>query len=453
MRRALDQALDQILTRPVASLPPPIRNNLRMGAYQILYLSRVPPHAAVNEAVALARKHGSSGMARLTNAVLRELSRRGAAGIRWPEDPVQRIAVQESYPDWLISMWIADHGLEDARLLARAQNQPPPFSLRANQLKISGADLAARLEEAGLSALPSPVVPEGVRLASPGNRTLSTGPDLAGDHPVGEAGPGMAETLDREGFPGEPGDDSGLGFEEAPARGAVSKLPGYAAGWWYVQGEGAMLAARAVSPGPGQLIADVGSAPGGKATHLAELMGDRGRVLAIEPNAARLALIADNARRLGLESVEPILGDGRRLLETLLASGRKGEDALVDAALVDAPCSGLGTLYRKADLRWRARADEIPHLARLQRELLDAAARAIRPGGALVYATCTISRLENAEVVREFLADHPDFAPGDLASRLPEAWRPEAREGMIQLLPHRHGTEGFFIARMERAGT
>ena len=421
MRRALDHALDEILTRPVATLAPPLRNNLRMGAYQILYLSRIPPHAAVNEAVSLARKHGSSGMARLTNAVLRELSRRGPAGIHWPADPVQRIAVQESYPDWLIAMWIADLGLEDTRLLARSLNQPPPFGLRTNRLKLSRAELVARLTEAGVRAVPSPVVPEGVRIEGSGSQSDS-------------------------------GADAEPHFEEGPTRGAITDLPGFADGWWYVQGEGAMLASRAVAPSSGQVIVDIGAAPGGKATHLAELMGDLGRVLAIEPNVARLALIADNARRLGLASIEPLLGDGRQPLQELMGAESRPLARRVDAVLVDAPCSGFGTLYRKADLRWRARAEEIPNLARLQVELLDAAARSLRPGGALVYATCTISRAENAQVVRKFLADHPDFAPGNLASVLPEAWRPESRDGMIQLLPHRHGTEGFFIARMERAG-
>lgn len=387
-RRTLDHALDQLLQKPIANLSPPIRNNLTMGAYQILYLSRIPARAAVDEAVKLARKHGQEGMARLTNAVLRKLASSGLEGVRWPEDPAERLAVEESYPDWLIARWVADHGLAGAAELARAQNQPPPLCLRANRLKIGRDELVAKLGEAGIEAQPSPVAPEGVRIPS----------------------------------------------------GAIASLPGFEAGWWYVQGEGAMLAARAVDPRPGQIVADIGAAPGGKATHLAELMGDQGKILALDPHPGRLALVEANSRRLGLTSIVPVLQDARQPLGTP-----------VDRALVDAPCSGLGTLYRKADLRWRARPEEVAELARLQREILEAVAPAIAPGGALVYATCTIGRQENEDVVRGFLSGHPEFELADLSSALPGSWAEQARAGMIQLLPHRHGTEGFFIARLARS--
>ncbi|MBU6427783.1 MAG: 16S rRNA (cytosine(967)-C(5))-methyltransferase RsmB [Cyanobacteria bacterium REEB65] len=389
MRRALDFQLDRILDRPLSTLKPAIRNNLRLGAYQILYLTRIPAHAAVHESVALARKRGHEGVAKLTNAVLRELVRRHSAGsVEWPQDPLAKLAVRRSYPDWLIERWIAAYGLEEADRLAAAQDQPPPFAIRTNLLRLNRDDLLRRLQAADVAAEPSSIAPEGIRLADPG---------------------------------------------------ALPALPGFEQGWWCVQGEAAMLVAAALDPRPGEVVADVGAAPGGKATHLAERMKNTGSVLAIESHPGRLALVEQNARRLGITTVVPLERDARQILEVAL-----------DAALVDAPCSGLGTLYRKADLRWRASPEQIPELIRLQLQILSAVAASIKPGGRMVYSTCTIGSEENEDVARAFLARHPEFLPGDLSSALPQTLRPEAGRGWVQMLPQRHGTEGFFIARFDR---
>jgi 16S rRNA (cytosine967-C5)-methyltransferase len=200
-----------------------------------------------------------------------------------------------------------------------------------------------------------------------------------------------------------------------------------------------MLAAPALDPQPGEIVADVGAAPGGKTTHLAERMRDEGTVLAIEPHAGRLALIAENSRRLGLTSIRPVA-----------SSGFDAVGQPVERALVDAPCSGLGTLYRKADLRWRATPQDADALVDLQSKLLAAVAEAVRPGGAIVYATCTTRAAENQGVASRFLAAHPEFQAGDLRHALPPGWHADAAGGMIQLLPHCHGTEGFFLARFNR---
>ena len=389
MRRTLDSALDQISKHPMAGMKPALRNVLRLGAYQILFLDRIPERAAIHEAVAMARRVGHEGVAKLTNAILRKLAFNGWEGLTWPDDPAQRIAVRWSYPDWLIERWIAAYGVEDAEALARAEDKALQLTLRTNLCRTTREALLARLEDEGWGADTSPVTPEGVRL-----------------------------------------------LEQA----AVASLPGYEEGWWYVQGEGAMLAAAALDPRPGETIADVGAAPGGKSTHIAERMRDEGTVLAIEPHEGRLALVIQNAERLGLTCIRPV---PRRAEE--------GVGTLVDRALVDAPCSGLGTLYRKADARWHVTPQEIRDLAALQGSILDAVAPSVKPGGVLVYSTCTIGREENEDVVAAFLGRHPEFRPGDLRFALPAEWRGEADDGMIQLLPHRHGTEGFFIARLDRA--
>lgn len=385
-RRSLDHVLAAFLSKPLDSLTTPIRNNLRMGAYQLLYTS-IAPHAALDEAVKLAFRFGHPGVAKLTNAVLRRVQREGHS-VPLPSDPVQAIAVRESLPDWMVARWIEAYGLETAAELAKASHQPLPVTLRANTLKTTRDALLAAFAQAGATAEPSPVVPEGIRF---------------------------------------------------PAGVALGELPGYNEGCWYVQGEAAMLTSRIVDPRPGETVADIGAAPGGKTTHMAALMQDQGRILAIDPHEGRLALVAENAERLGEHIVTLRAQEGTVPLE-----------CPVDRALVDAPCSGLGVLYRKSDLRWRLQPAEADALPAEQEAILAATAQAVKPGGVLVYATCTVLPAENERVVERFLASHPDFSPGDLTPYLPAEWQADAREGMIQLMPHRHGVEGFFIARLER---
>lgn len=385
-RRSLDHVLEAFLSKPLATLTTPIRNNLRMGAYQLLYTG-IAPHAALDEAVKLAFRFGHPGVAKLTNAVLRRVQREGKE-VPLPSDPLQALAVRESLPDWIVARWVAAYGMETAEALAQASHLPLPVTLRANTLRTSRAELLVAFSAAGVQAEPSPVAPEGIRF---------------------------------------------------PAGVALGELPGYNEGSWYVQGEAAMLTSRIVDPRPGETVADVGAAPGGKTTHMAALMQDQGRILAIDPHPGRLALVAENAERLGVHIVTLCEQEGTVPLELP-----------VERALVDAPCSGLGVLYRKSDLRWRLTPEEADALPQEQEAILAVAARAVQPGGVLVYATCTILPAENEGVVERFLAAHPGFAPGDLAPYLPEAWQADARAGTIQLMPHRHGVEGFFIARLER---
>lgn len=385
-RRTLDHVLGAFLTKPLSSLTTPIRNNLRMGAYQLLYTG-IAPHGALDEAVKLAFRYGHPGVAKLTNAILRRVQREGA-NVPLPADPLEALAVRESLPDWMVSRWVAAYGLETATELAKASHLPLPLTLRANTLRTTRDQLLAAFAEAEITAEPSPVVPEGIRF---------------------------------------------------PAGVALGELPGYNEGLWYVQGEAAMLTSRIVDPRPGETVADVGAAPGGKTTHMAALMQDQGRILAIDPHAGRLALVAENAERLGEHIVTLCEQEGTVPL-----------GSPVDRALVDAPCSGLGVLYRRSDLRWRLTPAEADALPTEQAAILAVASEAVKPGGVLVYATCTILPEENERVVEHFLASHPDFTPGELAPYLPESWQADATAGMIQLMPHRHGVEGFFIARLER---
>lgn len=389
MRRTLDVVLSRFLSRPFPELKPPLRAVLRLGAYQLLFARKIPQRAAVHQSVTLARRFGHEGVARLTNAVLRRVSGVQLDDISWGDDPIGRLCDRYSYPDWIVTHWVEQFGLAEAEALAKKQNTGCPLFLRTNLLRTSRNELIDRLKEANIPAAASTIAPEGICVQ------------------VG-----------------------------AP----VTSLPGYHEGWWYVQGEGAMLAAPALDPQPGETIADICAAPGGKTTHLAERMHDQGRLLAVEPHPGRIALIRENARRLGLTCITILEGESEAILP-----------GTVDRVLVDAPCTGLGTLYRKPDLRWRLTPAETAALPALQEGLLESASSALRPGGALLYATCTTVRAENEAVVNQFLSRHPEFESGDIRHVIPKQWHDEVSNGMLQLLPHRHGTEGFFLARMNKS--
>lgn len=399
-RNTLDYLVERFSRRPVAELTPWIRNLLRLGAYQIFYMERIPPPAAVDEAVRLARRYGHAGTAALANAVLRRLAAaRAQAEIAFPspeDDPVAHLSLVHSHPEWIARRWLARYGFEDARRLMEYNNAVPHLMVRANTLKTTTEALAARLAGEGVGAAPGRYLPEALRLA------------------------GTA---------------------------ALESLPSFQEGLFQVQDESSMLAARVVDPHPGELVIDAAAAPGGKTAHLAERMGGRGRVIANDVNAGRLRLLEDNCRRLGIAIVEPVAGDGRDLPAHW--EGR------ADRVLLDAPCSGLGVLNRRPDARWRkTEAQVVTELPALQGELLAAAARCVRPGGVLVYSTCTTEPEENGAVCDRFLAEHPSFTPDDLTPFLPAplAAEPGPEGGRLQLLPFRHGVDGFFIARFRRLG-
>lgn len=393
-RILLDHQLSALCSRPLAELDPVALELLRLGAYQLRFM-RVPAHAAVDTTVELAKLESHRGVANLVNGVLRRLSREvppPGEGVLHGVDPVAHLAVANALPAWIVRLWWEERGEAEAEALCQAANRPLPITLRVNLTRTTREALLAAFGEAGVEAAPG-ILPEGIRLPS-----------------------------------GTP----------------LSRLPGFAQGLWYVQGEAAMAAARVLDPRPGETILDVGAAPGGKSTHLAELMGSRGSVIAIDRQERRLALVDDNARRLGLGIVRTVPMD--------FAEGWNGPPA--DRILLDAPCSGLGVLARKSDLRHHQAPSEVPKLIAQQAALLDAAVAALAPGGVLLYATCTIHRAENEDQMAPFLARHPEVVPSSLASHLPEIWRGDLAgpEGAwIQLLPDRHGVEGFFLARFRKA--
>lgn len=398
-RAALDWAIAQVASRPLEKMDPWVRNILREAVYQILYMDRIPHAAAVDQAVELARQYGHEGVAKFVNGVLRNLIRK-LPELPWPDeeaDPVRALAVRHSYPEWLVAQWLERFGRDEAVRLLEAGNQVPPLTVRVNRLKATREEAAAALAREGVRAEPTRHSPYGLIL-----RDLTSAASL--------------EQL------------------EAMKQGLIT-----------VQDESSMLAAAVVNPQPGWTVIDVAAAPGGKATHLAELMDNRGRVIALDVHPHKVDLIEENARRLGTTIVEPVCLDARRVGEAM--PGR------ADAVLCDLPCSGLGTLARRPDARWRKRPEDVEALVPVQRAILESAARALRPGGVLVYSTCTIQPAENEELVEAFLADHPEFRFDNIWDYLPGSIAREGQaEGYVQLLPHVHGTDGFFIARLVKTG-
>jgi 16S rRNA (cytosine967-C5)-methyltransferase len=388
-QRYLDWILAPHSRRRLETLDARVRVILRMTAYQIALLDRVPTFAAVNDAVTLAPR--TPGVKPFVNAVLRSFARRAPREREpaAPRDPVEALATRCSFPTWLAARWVARFGREEAEALMRASNERPPLTLRANALRTTRDALAERLAaEEGLAARPTRHAPEGLVV-----------------------GPG----------------------------GAPASWRAFGDGSFAVQDEASMLVGRLLAPEPGATVADVCAAPGTKTTHIAELMADRGRVLAFDREPERLERVREAAARLGITVV-----DARAGAVDALAPGFR--DAC-DAVLVDAPCSNLGVLRRNPEVKWRRQPSDLGPASRQQSEILAAAATMVKPGGRLVYATCSLEPEENEAVVSAFLRARPEFAidPPD------QFVLPLDPDGWLRCRPDRHGTDGFAAVRFRRS--
>ena len=386
---SVDYVLGCYLNRPLSKIPPMIRAVLRMGIYQLFWLDKIPPSAAVNTAVDLAKKYAHPGTVKFVNAVLRSASRAPEKAAFPEADRALHLSLAKEHPLWLVKHWLREFGEAETIRLLDFDNEPPYLSLRANTLKISREGLVKKLQSLGLKTEISPWAPEGVI--------------CGGDLPLS----------------------------------AITPLSD---GLCQAQDISSMLAAHVLGARPGETVIDACSAPGGKATHLAALMENRGKVIASDIYDHKLARVRENARRLGIGIIETKLVEAQQL-------GKK-YPAAADRLLLDVPCSGLGVLRRRADARWRKTADTSKELLPLQREIMLGAADALKPGGVMVYSTCTMEESENAAMVESFLQARPDFSLSPAGKFLPCAKRDET---MIRLYPQRDGIDGFFIARLEKS--
>ncbi len=392
-QRTLDALVEQLATKKTQ--PPELRLILHLGLYQLRYLNQIPASAAVDTTVDLAKQNGFDGLSGFVNGILRQYVRLSQVGdpLALPEDAIARIAVQQSYPDWIVQVWADQFGIETAAQICEQLNRPPHIDLRINPLKTTIAQVEAAMQAAGIEVQRVPPLPQALRLP--------------------------------------------------PSAGAVQQLPGFAEGWWTVQDSSAQLVGHLLDPQPGETVIDSCAAPGGKTTHIAELMQDQGVIWGCDRHQSRLRKLQQNAERLQLQSISIQVGDSRQMPQF-----SKPENQ-ADRALLDAPCSGLGTLHRHADARWRQTPDSVAELTQLQSELLNQSANWVKPGGVLVYATCTLHPLENEAIVQAFLQQQPQWQiePPIVTSPLAEF---AVAEGWLKLLPSQQEMDGFFMVKLRR---
>lgn len=388
----LDHILSQLLDKPLDKLDPLALIILRLGLYQLTRLDRIPESAAVNESVNLARLSlpRASG---LVNAVLRNYLRRRER-ITFPDtdtEPAAAIAARHSQPEWLARQWLEQLGPDEAEQLAEASSRQPPLTLRVNTLRTTRDEFLLKLAEQGVDATPCLFSPHGVH--------------------IGE-------------------------------RRQILSMPGFREGLFAVQDEASQIAGILLAPQGGERILDACAAPGGKAVHLAQLMDNKGELLAMDVSRVKLPLIQETAGRLGVTIINTRTAD-------LLKAGVMPA-ATFDRILLDAPCSGLGVIRRNPEAKWRLQPADIARLAATQKIMIANASRALKPGGTMLYSTCSTSRDENEAVVQDFLSHHPDFVLENLSGLFP-AWRELfTPEGMFRAWPHRHDMDGFFAARLRK---
>ena len=374
---------------------PYLRNLLRLTLYQLLFLDKIPDYAAANEGVELAKRYAGLGAANLVNGVARRVLRekQDLHISASQEDPAACLSISFSHPQWLVKKWLDYFGREETEALLKANNAESPLTLRANGRKGSRELLLETLRSKGFDATPTPWSPQGVQLRSAA---------------------------------------------------AVDQLPGFQEGFFQIQGEASQLIGFLLDPKPGERVLDACAAPGGKATHLAELMDDSGELTATDISVKGLEKLKENVQRLGLTSIRPMFAD---VSEGLSGPGTGPYDRI----LIDAPCSALGTLRSHPEAKWQREEKDIQRLSQLQKKIVKALFPHLKPGGVLVYATCTLTQEENEEIVEDFLDQQSDCGLEDTAIYLPPEAASLTRGKYFLALPHKHNTDGFFAARMRKA--
>lgn len=428
-KASIDATIREFSSRPLEKLPIPLLNTLRLGIFQLKEMQDIPPSAVLNTSVELGKAVGHVGQARFVNGLLRTFLRE-TAGSHVEEkstrttktqklngkqalpgkvagDEIDVISQKYSMPSWLVRRWTKNFGQEDTLELLQIAHQPAALILRTCTTAITVEGLANILGAQGFIVTPGSLVP------------------------------------------------TCLIVEGKNMKGPPQKIPGYSDGLFSIQDEASAFVSLIVDPKPGELILDLCAAPGSKTIHLSELMDNSGQVIAVDKNAKKLELIGLNRLRLGLTNIQVREGDSRRF------DLKEGADRV----LLDAPCMGTGVIGRRPDIRHHRNEADLTNLVKLQRELLDNAAELVKPGGVLVYSTCSLEPEENIENIQWFLENHKEFKPSSLTKYVPAGtlaqWKKVERKedfggnvekdlasGHIQLLPSRHGVSGFFAARM-----
>lgn len=369
-----------------------VRNLLRLTVYQLYYLDRIPAHAAIYEAVEIAKKQGHLGIAKMVNGILRSMQRGNLPTFEQIENPIERISIETSTPLWLVERWVEQFGLEDTRKICEVNLTAPNQTARVNLTRTTREQVIKSLQEEGFSVEKSEFLPEAIHSLK-GNLALSHC------------------------------------FKE---------------GLITIQDESSMLVANVLQPKTNDKILDSCAAPGGKTTHIAEKLGNTGQVIALDLHEHKVKLISQTASRLQLTNVTAKVMDARNVLEHFLPD-------TFDRILVDAPCSGLGVLRRKPDMKYTKKEEDIFSLQKIQKELLEKIAPLLKKGGTLVYSTCTMDKEENREIIQQFLKEHGNYESNpEFIACLPESLVPYASEFDIQVMPHYFNSDGFYIAALRK---
>lgn len=381
-RITLDWCISRYLGRKIR-ISPYVREALRLGAYQILFMDRVPVSAAVNESVSLVKQSAEYRAAGLVNAILRKICDNKVSLLNIDESTPENVSVKYSVPLWLVKNLISDYGEQNALDFCKASLEPPPVYIRVNTLKTTAPELKSALTAQGISVSDTPLA--------------------------------TALRLDRPG--------------------SVEGNPLFMQGLFFVEDLASQICVAVLSPNPGEDVLDLCAAPGGKSFAAALLMENTGRLVSCDLYPGRCSLISDGAKRLGINIIETICND----------SAAMPPDGLFDKVLCDVPCSGFGIIRRKPDIRYKD-PDSLKGLVPIQTAILENGAAAVKPGGRLVYSTCTLRKSENQKVADRFLAAHPEFEREDIAAPVKSV----TDDGCLTLMPQYGGTDGFFIASFKR---
>ncbi len=382
----LDYIISNHSSKPIRKLSPQVLNILRTAVYQIRYLERIPDSAAVDQAVKLTRKFRQTSAGGFVNAVLRAALRQG--DVKWPDEkkePVRFLSVRYSVPEELVELWLGSYGREDTVRMLEAFQQPRPTYVRANTFKVTAQQLVEQLRQDGIEAKEVPLVP---------------------------------------------------GAVELKMGGSVERLKAFEEGLFHVQDLASQLCCMVVDPQRGETVVDVCAAPGGKAFTLAERMQNEGMVYAFDLHEHRVKLMQNGAERLGLTHVKTAVRDANTPDQTGI---------LADRVLCDVPCSGLGVIGRKPEIRYKS-LKFLENLPNLQYNILSFSCQMVKPGGKLVYSTCTLHPAENEQVVERFLKEHDEFSLEPVKIPSSMVREQDAGKGMATLMPHRSGSDGFFVA-------
>ena len=397
-QETIDWRLEPVLKRPLPRLPALVQMLLRLGVYQLLYLNRIPPSAAVDESVRLAKAYAGQlhrDWSGFVNAVLRNVIRAPEPALPNPNvDPSRALSVRYAVPLWLCQRWIDRLGPDQAEAACLASSSVPAVTLRVNRLRVTREQFLDRLKQEGIAASPTAVSPVGVVLEK-------------------------GET--------------------------VTSLPGFQDGDFYVEDEAAQLIPPLLDPQPGELVLDACAAPGGKTTHLAALMQNRGEILALDRNADRLKLVDENRRRLGIGIIRTMCANAAMSLPSAL-QGR-----MIDRILVDAPCSGLGVLRRHPEAKWTKHEGMFARHHRLQTQILEEAVSVLRPGGVLVYSTCSTEREETEDVIESLCRMSAGWVRESVEPWLPSpALSLMTAQGALSTMGNRFGMDGFYAVRLRK---